>query len=165
MIAIVRERILDVPLNQVWDLIEPVERLPEWFTGMETAELLAGRGLGRKQLVGGRWGRRRFQIDQTVIRYAPGRRLVWRHDTERLDGKPAPMMSRETEFEIHLRDLAPGTLVQLTSRQIPGNVVKGLLIRLIAAPRIARMMERSLAKIAEILAQRPAGAGGGLTSA
>jgi hypothetical protein len=37
-------------------------------------------------------------------------------------------------------------------------VLKGLLVRLIAAPRIARMMERSLARIAEILAQRSAGA-------
>jgi len=115
--------------------------------------------------VGGRWGRHHFQIDQTVVQYEPRRQLVWRHDTERLDGKPAPMMSRETEFGIHLRDLAPGTLLQLTSRQLPGNVFKGLLVRLIAAPRIARMMERSLAKIAEILAQRRAGAGGGLTSA
>ena len=165
MIEILQERTLDVPPTQVWDLIEPVERLPEWFIGIETAEALAGQGLGRKQRVGGRWGRHHFQIDQTVIQYEPRRQLVWRHDTERLDGKPAPMMSRETEFGIHLRDLAPGTLLQLTSRQLPGNLFKGLLVRLIAAPRIARMMERSLAKIAEILAQRRAGAGGGLTSA
>jgi uncharacterized protein YndB with AHSA1/START domain len=165
MIEIVRERTLDVPLNQLWDLIEPIERLPEWFTGIDTAELLVGHGLGRKQRIGGRWERHRFQIDQTVIEYEPRRHLVWRHDTERLDGKAAPMMSRETEFGIHLRDLASETLVQLTSRQVPGNAFKGLLVRLIAVPRIARMMERSLAKIAAILARRPAGAGGGLTSA
>lgn len=160
VIEIVRERTLNVPLNQVWDLIEPVERLCDWFTGIETAERLAGQGLGRKQRVGGRWGRHRFQIDQTVTHYELRRRLVWRHDTERLDGKPAPTMSRETEFGIQLRDLAPGTLVRLTSRQLPQNVLKGLLVRLIAAPRIARMMERSLATIPEILAQRPAGAAG-----
>jgi len=163
VIEIVQERTLDAPLKQVWDLVEPVERLPEWFTGIETAELLVGQGLGRKQRVGGRWGNHRFQIDQTVIDYQPGRRLVWRHDTERLDGKPAPMMSRETEFGIHLRDIAPRTLVQLTSRHVPGNMFKGLLVRLIAVPRIARMMERSLAKIAQVLDQRPAG--GGLPSA
>jgi len=73
------------------------------------------------------------------------------------------MMSRETEFGIHLRDIAPRTLVQLTSRQVPGNVFKGILVRLIAVPRIARMMEGSLARIAQVLDQRPAG--GGLTSA
>ena len=152
MIEIVRERTLDVAPNQVWDLIEPVERLPEWFPGIETAELVAGRGLGRRQRVGGRWARQLFQIDQTVIHYEPGRRLVWRHDSERLDGKPAPRISHETEFAIQLRELASGTLVQLMSRQIPDSWFKGLVIRLIAAPGIARMMERSLAKIAEILA-------------
>ena len=155
MIEIVRERKLDVTPNHVWDLIEPVERLPEWFAAVETAELVAGRGLGRKQRVGGRWGRQRFQIDQTVIHYEPGRRLAWRHDIEQLDGKPAPTISRETVFAIQLRDLAPGTLVQLTSRQLPDSWLKGLLVRLIAAPAIARMMERCLANIAASLA--PAG--------
>lgn len=155
MIEIVRERKLDVPPNRVWDLIEPVERIPEWFAGIETAELVAGRGLGRKQRVGGRWARQLFQIDQTVIHYEPGRRLAWRHDRERLDGKPAPTISRETEFAIQLRELASGTLVQLTSRQLPDSWFKGLVVRLIAAPGIARMMERSLENIAEILA--PAG--------
>jgi uncharacterized protein YndB with AHSA1/START domain len=148
VIEIVRERTLEAPLDRVWDLIEPVERLPEWFIGTETAELLAGRGLGRRQRVAGRWGRHRFQIDQTVTQYEPPRRLVWRHDTERLDGQPAPTLSRETEFAIDLRDLAPGTLVQLTSRHLPGNLFKWVLVRLIAAPRIARMMEHSLAAIA-----------------
>jgi hypothetical protein len=95
-------------------------------------------------------------LDQTVTHYEPRRRLVWRHDTERLDGKPAPLISRETEFGIYLSDLAPGTLVQLTSRHLPGSVFEGLLVRLVAAPRIACMLERSLARIAEILAPRHA---------
>jgi uncharacterized protein YndB with AHSA1/START domain len=151
VIEIVRERTLDAPPSPVWDLVEPVERLPEWFAGIETAAPLAGRGLGRRQRVSGRWGRHRFRIDQTVTRYEAWRSLVWRHDAEWLDDRPAPQLSRETEFGIELRDLAPGTLVRLTSRQLPGNVLKGLVVRLVAVPRITRMIEQSLARIAAIL--------------
>ena len=76
----------------MWDVVEPVERLAEWFSGAGRAELLSGRGLGRRQRMHGRWGRRTFQIDQTVIAYEPQRSLEWRHDDEWLDGR-APLRS------------------------------------------------------------------------
>ena len=104
MIEIIRERTLDVPVNRVWDLIERVERLPQWFTGTETAVPLEGQGPGRKQRVTGRWGTHRFEIDQTVTHYEPRRVLAWRHDAERLDGRAAPKISRQTEL-----DTASGT--------------------------------------------------------
>ena len=56
MIEIIRERTLDVPVNRVWDLIERVERLPQWFAATETAVPLEGQGLGRKQRVPGAGG-------------------------------------------------------------------------------------------------------------
>ena len=159
MIAIVRERIVDAPVSRVWDLIQPVARLPEWFSGIQAAIPLDGEGLGRRQRTTGSWGRHHFEVEQTVTQYEPGRVLGWRHDAERLDGKPAPRMSRQTEFHVQLRPLGERTRVTLTSRQQPGNMLKGLLIRLIAAPRIARMMERSLDRLATVLGgQTPNGA-------
>jgi uncharacterized protein YndB with AHSA1/START domain len=151
VIEIVRKRTLKAPVDRVWELIEPVERLPQWFVGTDTALPLHGRGLGRKQRVGGTWGSRRFEIDQTVTQYEPRRRLAWRHDAERLDGKAAPMISREVEFSIQLDALKDGTRVQLSSRHVPDGVLKGLIIRLVAAPGIARMMERSLDRMTVML--------------
>ncbi|HVH66388.1 MAG TPA: SRPBCC family protein [Gemmatimonadales bacterium] len=151
MIEITRVRILNAPLDRVWDLIQPVERLPEWFSGIEAVRLLGGQGLGRRQRTSGRWGRHRFEIDQTITQYQQGRALGWRHDAERVDGKAAPSLSRQTEFQVQLQAVADGTRVELTSRQVPGNAFKGLLIRLVAVPRIARMMDGSLDKIAAIL--------------
>ena len=165
MIEIARARIVNVPVNQVWALIEPVERLPEWFSGIVAVIRLGGQGLGRRQRTTGAWGRQRFEIDQTITEYEPGRILGWRHDAERLDGKAAPRLSRQTEFQVRLHAIDERTRVELTSRQCPGNALKGLLIRLIAAPRIARMMERSLDNIAAILVGASTSAGGGLTCA
>jgi uncharacterized protein YndB with AHSA1/START domain len=155
MIEVIRERKLNVSVNLVWDLIEPVERLPEWLAACETAELLQGAGLGRRQRIGGTFGSKQFEIDQTVIEYQPNQVLAWRHDAERLDGTPAPKISRETEFWIHLQALDQGTQVRLVSRQVPGNLVMRLFLRTIAAPRIAGMMEESLGKMAQVLEGQP----------
>lgn len=151
VIEIVRQRTLAAPVTRVWDLIEPVERLPQWFAGTETAVPLDGRGLGRTQRVGGRWGNHRYEIDETVIAYEPPRVLAWRHDAERLDDKAAPKISRHTEFWIELERLDRRTQVELTSRQVPDSLLKAILIRLFAAPRIARMLGSSLEKMTAIL--------------
>ena len=161
MIELTRARILNVPVDQVWELVEPVERLPDWFGGIEAALLLGGQGLGRRQRTSGTWGSHRFEIDQTISQYEPDRALGWRHDAERLNGKPAPSVSRQTEFHVQLEALGERTRVQLTSRQLPGNVFKGFLIRLVAAPRVARMMDSSLDKLAAIIVGRSGEAGGG----
>jgi uncharacterized protein YndB with AHSA1/START domain len=151
MIEIVRERTLDVPVGRIWELIEPVERLPEWFEGIDTAELLEGMGLGRRQRMRGRWESHRLEIDQTVIDYEPNRVLAWCNDVERLDGKPAPKISDRTESRVELRSNGSATLIVLISRLKPGNAFKGALLRLVAVPRITRMMEVSLGRIEKIL--------------
>ena len=139
-----------MPVDQVWSLIEPVERLPEWFTASESAELLGGQELGRRQRLSGRWRRRSFQIDQTVIAYELQRLLAWQHDSERLDGKAAQQISRHTEFRIELQPEGRSTRVRLVSRQIPGNVFKAILVRLVRSrncPKFWPVREQS--KIAD----------------
>ena len=154
MVEIVRERTFtEVSADRVWDLVEPVERLPEWFSMSETVELLSGQGLGRRQRVHGRWGHRRFEIDQTVIAYEPKRVLGWKHDAERLDGKPAPKISAETEFRIEVEAVNQDVLIRLRSRQLPDNMLKGIIVRLVAAPRVAHMLDDSLDRLAQKLAQ------------
>jgi uncharacterized protein YndB with AHSA1/START domain len=156
MVEIVRERTLTaVSVEQVWSLIEPVELLPRWLSMSETAEVLSGQGLGRRQRVHGHWGQHRFQIDQTVTVYEPRHALGWRHDAEHYDGKPAPKISAETEFRIEVEAVNGDALVRLRSRHVPGNLLNGIIVRLVAAPRVVRMLDESLNRLAENLRSRP----------
>lgn len=112
---------VSAPPERVWPLVDDVGRLPEWFTFAERAELLGGVGVGRRQRIYGRWGRRRSEVDQRVVEHAPPRRLAWVHDAERLDGKPAPRFAAETRMTIDLVPVASGTRVTLESSQVPAG--------------------------------------------
>jgi uncharacterized protein YndB with AHSA1/START domain len=156
MIEIVRERHVDLPTDRVWPLVEDPEKLSEWFTAADRIEVLEGSGLGRKQRLHGRWGRKRAEIDQVVTEYLPGKVLAWRHQGERLDGKPAPEFARETVFSIRLQPEGAGTRVRLESRQEPAGPVRGLLIRLFGKRKVAGHMEGSLASLAARVGERRA---------
>jgi uncharacterized protein YndB with AHSA1/START domain len=156
MIEIVRERHVDLPPVGVWAHVEDPEQLSEWFTAAERIEVLEGSGLGRKQRLHGRWGRKRAEIDQVVTEYVPGQVLAWRHEAERLDGKPAPEFATETVFAIRLQPEGAGTRVRLESRQQPAGPVRGLLIRLFGKREVAGHMERSLVRLAARAGERRA---------
>ncbi len=149
MIEIVQERRIDAPVERVWPLVDDVARYGEWFAFAERAEILEGSGNGRRQRLHGRWGRKRSEVDQTVVRYEPGRLLAWRHDAERLDGKPAPRFARETRFTIELVPAGGATLVRMVSRQEPASVVKGAVMKLFGTREVAGHIERSLERLAE----------------
>ncbi len=151
MLEITRERTLSATPEQVWTIIEPVARLPEWFAGIHSAELLGGAGVSRKQRLAGQFGKDRFELEQTVIIYEPARRLGWRHDRELLDGRPAPQMSVRVEFYVELEPVVGGTRVRLVSRQWPGSFLKKIILRAIAPRRIGGMMEIALGKLGALV--------------
>lgn len=147
MIEIVRERVLGAAPEAVWTLVDDPSRMGEWFTFAERIEVLEGEGLGRRQRLYGRWGRKRSEIDQTIVEYEPQRRLGWRHDAERLDGKPAPVFARETRFTIELVPEGPRTRVRMISRQEPASAIKGVVMRLFGTREVAGHMARSLDRL------------------
>jgi uncharacterized protein YndB with AHSA1/START domain len=151
MIEVVRERRIDAPAEQLWPLVDDVARLPEWFSFAERAELLEGDGVGRRQRIHGRWGKRRSEVDQLVVEREPGRVLAWRHEAERLDGKPAPQFAADTHFAIRLDPEDGGTRVRLESRQEPASALKGLVMRLMGTREVAGHMERSLERLQSIV--------------
>jgi uncharacterized protein YndB with AHSA1/START domain len=155
MIEVTRQAVLPAPPDQVWALVDDVDRLPEWFTFAERAEVLSGAGLGRRHRIHGHWGRRRSEVDGVVIAHEPGRLLAWRHEAERLDGKPAPQFARETVFRIELSEYEGGTLVRLVSRQEPASAVKGVVIRLFGRREVAGHLDRSLARLTERVVAEP----------
>lgn len=135
--------------------MDDVSRYATWLDLAERAEILEGEGPGRRQRLYGHWGRKESQIDQVVTDHEPPRRLAWRHEAERLDGKPAPRFASETRFEIELQPEGAGTRVVLTSRQVPAGPIRGVLMRVAARRELARRMERSLGRLADALERGP----------
>lgn len=150
MIEILREGRVHARPEALWPLIDDPRRLPEWFTFAERGELLEGEGVGRRQRIYGRWGKKRSEVDQVVVAREEGRLLAWRHEAERLEGKPAPRFASETNFEIRLEADGDGTLVRLRSRQQPAGPLRGLVIRAFGRREVAQEMERSLERLAAL---------------
>ena len=137
-----------VPADVLWQIVEPAGTLPSWLPLCDRCEVLSGSGLGRRQRMFVRWGRRQAEIDQEVIEYAPPFRLRWRHLEERFGTRPAPRFSSETTMAVELRPSGAGTRVVLSSRNVPASRWSALVLRLIAGPRIARAFDRALANLA-----------------
>jgi uncharacterized protein YndB with AHSA1/START domain len=162
MIDVTAVRTIDAPPQEVWPLLDDPARLGEWFAFAESGELLEGEGAGRRQRMHGRWGRKRSQIDQRVVDHDPPRRLAWRHEAERLDGRPAPRFAASTVLTMTLEPEGTGsTRLSLRSEQEPASALRGLVIRLLGRREIARKLEESLDR----LAARFASEGGGRAAA
>ena len=109
MIEVTRERVVAAPPAWVWEQVADVTRMARWFSFAESIEVLEGEGLGRRQRQHGRWGSKRSEIDQVVTAFDPPRRFEWRHQAERLDGKPAPRFARDTRFTVAMAAEEAGT--------------------------------------------------------
>jgi uncharacterized protein YndB with AHSA1/START domain len=150
VIDVSASRTVAAPPDAVWPLFEP-DRMGGWFAFADRFEVLEGEGAGRRQRMHGRWGRKRSEIDQLVVVHEPPRRLVWRHEAERLDGRPAPRFAASTQFSATLEPDGGGTRVTLRSEQEPASAVKGLVIRLFGRREVAQKLEESLDALAAYL--------------
>lgn len=157
MIEVTRDGTVAAPPEDVWPWVDDTDRLPRWFTFAESAEVLEGEGVGRRQRLHGRWGKKRSEVDSVVVEHDPPRRLAWRHEAERLDGKPAPRFASETVLSIDLAPEGAGTRVRLVSRQRPATRPRGVVVRLFGAREVAGNLERSLARLAEVAKATTAG--------
>jgi uncharacterized protein YndB with AHSA1/START domain len=155
VLEVVRERWIGAAPDRIWPLVDEPARLSEWFSFADRIEPLSGTGVGRRQRLHGRWGRKRSEVDQLVTAHEPPRLLQWRHEAERLDGKPAPQFARETVFTIRLEPSGAGTDVRLESRQQPASAVKGLVMRLFGTREVAQHLDRSLDHLARVATTAP----------
>jgi uncharacterized protein YndB with AHSA1/START domain len=148
VIDVSASRTIAAPPDVVWPLLDDAERMAEWFAFAERFEVLDGEGVGRRQRMHGRWGKKRSEIDQVLVAHDPPRRLAWRHEAERLDGRPAPRFAASTVFTATLDLEAGGTRVTLRSEQEPASPLKGLVIRLFGRREVAQKLEESLDALA-----------------
>lgn len=153
MIEVTRERRVNASAEELWPLVSEPSRLAEWFTFAESAEVLDGEGLGRRQRLHGHWGKKRSEVDQVVTEWSPPTGLAWRHEGERLDGKPAPRFASSTELSITLEPSECGySRVRLRSRQEPASVLRGVVIRTFGRREVTKQIEASLERLASAVA-------------
>jgi hypothetical protein len=75
--------------------------------------------------------------------------LGWKHIAQRLNGKPAPRISSDVTMSIELHSApAAATRVVLKSRNVPASAFGGLVLRLVAGPRIRKAFDRALKTLA-----------------
>jgi len=147
-IEVHRRAVVPIPADVLWQLIEPAEAQPAWLPLGWKCERLAGEGLGREQRLRVKWGGRQAEIDQRVTSYVPNEVLEWTHVAERIDGKPAPVFSRDVRISIALKSAGAGTLVTLRSTHVPVGPLSAILVRFIAARRVARAFDRAIGAFA-----------------
>jgi uncharacterized protein YndB with AHSA1/START domain len=148
MMKVTRSKTVAAAPAAVWDVVSSVERLPDWLTFAEAAEIMeGGDGVGRVHRIHGHWGDRRSEVDQRITEWEPPRLLTWVHDAERLDGRPAPRFARSTRFEVRLAAQPGGTRVTLASVQVPASPLKGLVMLVFGGRELAQSYERSLERL------------------
>jgi uncharacterized protein YndB with AHSA1/START domain len=155
MIDVTAVRTIPAAPDEIWALLDDPARLGDWLAFAESGEVLEGDGVGRRQRMHGRWGRKRSEIDQVVVEHDPPRRLAWRHEAERLDGRPAPRFAASTVFSMTLEpEAADATRVTLRSQQEPASALRGLVIRLFGRREVAAKLDESLDRLAARFAER-----------
>ena len=148
MIDVTATRTIPAEPQAIWPLLDEPGRLGEWFAFADDGEVLDGTGVGRRQRMHGHWGRKRSEIDQVVVEHEPPRRLAWRHEAERLDGKPAPRFAASTTFTMTLEPAGAGTSrLRLRSEQEPASALRGLVIRLFGRREVAQTLDESLDRL------------------
>jgi hypothetical protein len=114
-------------------------------------EVLEGDGLGRRQRVSSQWKGQESEVDQVVTAFQPERHLEWRHEAERLGGRPAPRFSAETVLSISLDPNGPDTTrVVMTSRQRPADPDKEVALRG-NSEYLGKMFEASLERLEAVI--------------
>ncbi len=90
MINVKRKRKIEGDPKKIWELINQVERYPEWMPGVVEAEVTSEanvNGLGRQQLLKTHTQFGEGEILQEVIAWDPPHKITWQHVKDVLDGK------------------------------------------------------------------------------
>ena len=157
--VVTRTAKVDAPPGEVWRLIDDPAVMGEWFAFADRMELVSGEGIGRKQRLHGHWGRKRSEIDQEIVVYTPPNRFGWRHEAERLNGKPAPRFAAETVFTIDLQPEGDGTLVRMQSRQTPAGRIRGFVMRRFGGKEVGQRLDESLTGLQDAAAAQSSASG------
>lgn len=149
-VVIRRERIITIPVDVVWQLVEPIEALPAWLPFVVRSRHLGGQGLGRRQRVTVNWDRRPTEIDQEVTDYRPNQTLAWTHVAERIGGHGSAPVPSGVTMRVSMESMGPGTRVVIEAQQMPATFGAWLTLRLVGKRRILAGFDRALRTLASV---------------
>ncbi|MBI3744693.1 MAG: SRPBCC family protein [Chloroflexi bacterium] len=100
--------------EQVWAVVAPMGRIPEWYSGAETVAHIAGpaEGVGRRQRVSRTMYGHQVETEQEVERWEPQAAIVVRNLSESVDGR-ATRGVQDFRTSLLLKDEKIGTTVTL----------------------------------------------------
>ena len=111
------EKTVDLSIDKVWQFIEPAANIAKWFPGAIYSEKISGEGVGRKQLMLTRFGKKEVEMVQEVVEYDFQKRIKWKQLRETIKGKDLP--AKEVYFSIDLN--AAGEKTRITLQSGEGN--------------------------------------------
>jgi hypothetical protein len=149
MVSVKKEKTIDFAVEEVWQFIEPADHIAKWFPGAEYSERISGQGMGRKQLMFVRSGKKETEFVQEIIDYHTGNLIKWKLLREVLNGKELPTKLREAYFTIQLSQAGQKTRINLLSENLPRNGWKAMLFKLRERQKIESTLEKALINIEE----------------
>ncbi len=154
---IARSRLIRATPDRIWPFVDDVTQWPKWFTEAQRAELTGGgTAIGRAHRMYGIARGKPTEIDSTVTAREPNRRLAWRHDNERVNGKPGPVVyAKETHAEVTLEPQGDATLVTYRVRMRAGNPLYWLIEHTLAVRPIRKSFDTSLERLERLAIARP----------
>ena len=145
-----RERIVTIPVDVVWQLVEPTEALPAWLPFVVRSRHLGGQGLGRRQRVTVSWGRRPVEIDQEVTDYRPSQTLAWTQVAERPGGRGIAPVPSGVTMRVSMESMGPGTRVVIEARVMPQTFGAWLALSVAGKRRILAGFDRALRTLSSV---------------
>lgn len=146
-LVIQRERILTLPVDVLWQLVEPADTLPAWLPFVTRSRQVSGKGLGRRQRVSLRWGGPQLDVDQQVITYQPNQAIAWKHVPSDRQGSGKPP---DVTISVLMETMGPGTRVVLEARLVPGSFREFARYRLATGRRVRAGFDRALRILAGV---------------
>lgn len=147
MIEVSGERYIEARSEQVWMFVDNANCLARWLSFATHIEVVEGEGLGRKQVVRGRYHRFCNGVEQEVTAYEPARQIAWTHTEEHPAINHMPRFDRTTVITVHLIPEGAGTRVRIESEQEPAGPLRGLAMRIVTHRALARHIRQSLDRL------------------
>ena len=131
--------------------------LAHWLSFATEVVVVEGDGLGRKQIVHGRYHRFCNCVEQEITVYEPARRVEWTHTEEHPAVNHIPRLDRSTVISVELIPEGAGTRVRIETAQEPAGILRGIAMRLITQRSIERHITNSLQRLEGMLQGRNIG--------
>jgi uncharacterized protein YndB with AHSA1/START domain len=155
MVEFARTRHIAATPERIWPYVDDVTSWPRWFTEAERGEVLSGAGEGRRQRMYGHARGKATEIDAVVTVYQPPRRLEWRHEAERVDGKPGSVVfAKHATASVTIEPDGSGSTVTYRLVAEPGSPLNTFMLRVMAPRPIGKSFDTSLERLAA-LAEAP----------